>query len=1132
MTAICLDNNAPVFQWIKPLTQLLDMKKLTLFTKLSLLLLYWALIAMFGSVALADSVGLQFFYATGANAAGAQLLPADVAGVFPQANWNVGTAGQTGFFPNLAYATGATSPVEIDWYADGMWYTGTSVNGSSAGTPDGKLLESHLDATWGGDGLNTTIPPNTSISSPGNNNQPIVFLSGLDTLLANAGGGTYSIIVYIQNDATDGWRGGEFWVQSVTGPSTSFTVGPDLTSHIFSYDVNMFGAANANPPPATYGYVQAQSTAAAGATWGNYVRFDGLTNAQVLFRTQCISGGPGTPINGIQVIARGTHYPPTAGQPAVAPSATVYAGTAVTLTETASGPTNVMSYQWLTFGATTNVVPGAATNTLTFTTVDTGLTYVTNFYVIVSNIYGSSTSLVAAVTVNPASAPLVTEDIYVLPFTNVYSSVLAYAGGSLTFGGAFQGTLPISYNWNSNSVDLLTATNTTLSLVNVQPSAAGTYALAATNAVGGNSSSAAMLTVLADPAAPTPSQPYAYAVKALNPVGYWRLSETADTTANSVQAYDYSGNNFDATYGTAVADGLAGPQSPAYPGFEANNMAALTINGTAFDYISVPANLNLNTNTVTITAWINPQTAIGPNYGLFMWRGTNANGDAAGLCFGSTTVNASTELGYTWNTNSSATWGYHSGLFPVLGQWSFVAMVITPTNTTLYLDTVGGTTNLLRVVQAITNGPESFNGGVIDISSDNQNGRIFNGSIDEVAVFKQSLSVDQVQTLFLKSLGVSGVAPTITTQPVNPIGYQGQPVQLTVQGGGYPDPTFKWQSSPDGSTWTDLSDGGGLTGSSSNQLTFLPANLALQYQVVLKNTYGSVTSSPPVTLSGIVSVPNNGQFTVNYDAISTANGNPGNPYVGHGVLGAGTHWNSIINNVSTSGLTDDQSINTGIQFAAVATNGTYLGGYSYNPLGPIYLLDGYINTTSGQSNNIVLSNVPNGTYNLALFGTCGEWANRGDYFTVNGVTHLIHNGPTGTDTSFVDGVNSTLFTGVVVTGGTLTIGWTADPNALNGAPNNAEGDFNGMQIQLVSGTASGNPATIASASMSGGNFHISGTSFDVGQGYHIVTTTNLALPMASWTPVASGTFGPGGAFNNSIPIVPAYPRSFYRVVEP
>jgi hypothetical protein len=67
--------------------------------------------------------------------------------------------------------------------------------------------------------------------------------------------------------------------------------------------------------------------------------------------------------------------------------------------------------------------------------------------------------------------------------------------------------------------------------------------------------------------------------------------------------------------------------------------------------------------------------------------------------------------------------------------------------------------------------------------------------------------------------------------------------------------------------------------------------------------------------------------------------------------------------------------------------------------------------------------------------------------------------------------------------------------------------------------------------VSGGHIVITGTSPDSGQSYRILTSTNLALPMANWTPAATSTFG-GAGFTNTIPLTPGVPASYYRVVEP
>lgn len=138
-----------------------------------------------------------------------------------------------------------------------------------------------------------------------------------------------------------------------------------------------------------------------------------------------------------------------------------------------------------------------------------------------------------------------------------------------------------------------------------------------------------------------------------------------------------------------------------------------------------------------------------------MWR----NGaDAAGLGFGNAAAtNGMTELGYTWNTNSSLTWNWDSHLFPPSGQWSFVALAISPTAATMYLDYVDGndgTTNLLKAVNVLPHTVEAFRGGIIRIGDDTfDDYRTFPGVIDEVAVFPQTLSESQVQNLFFTALG-------------------------------------------------------------------------------------------------------------------------------------------------------------------------------------------------------------------------------------------------------------------------------------------------------------------------------------------------------------------------------------------
>ena len=302
------------------------------------------------------------------------------------------------------------------------------------------------------------------------------------------------------------------------------------------------------------------------------------------------------------------------------------------------------------------------------------------------------------------------------------------------------------------------ATNAALTLANLQASSVGSIELIVSNSVGSNATSVATVTILPDPPAPTPGEPYAYTVYSYHPLVYWRMNETGDTTAGNLPAYDSSGNGYDAVYGPGATDNETGPQSPVFPGLEATNTCVLLPgpNGSGGSGYLTSPDLNLNTNTVTFTAWINPDANVVTTAGLLVWR--NSSGDGAGFGFGNEeSTNGMTELGYTWNVNSSLTWNFDSQLFPPLNQWSFAALTVTPTNATIflyYVDATTGATDLLNSVNTLAHTPEAFSGGIIRVGDDTfDNYRVFPGHLDEVAVFAHCLSESQLQNLFFVALG-------------------------------------------------------------------------------------------------------------------------------------------------------------------------------------------------------------------------------------------------------------------------------------------------------------------------------------------------------------------------------------------
>jgi fibronectin-binding autotransporter adhesin len=70
---------------------------------------------------------------------------------------------------------------------------------------------------------------------------------------------------------------------------------------------------------------------------------------------------------------------------------------------------------------------------------------------------------------------------------------------------------------------------------------------------------------------------------------------------------------------------------------------------------------------------------------------------------------------------------------------------------------------------------------------------------------------------------------------------------------------------------------------------------------------------------------------------------------------------------------------------------------------------------------------------------------------------------------------------------------------------------------------------ISSTTVSGGNLIFSGTNGAANGSYAVLTTTNLATPLANWTSLVTNTFSATGAFNVTNAINPNVPKQFYLI---
>ena len=443
--------------------------------------------------------------------------------------------------------------------------------------------------------------------------------------------------------------------------------------------------------------------------------------------------------------------------------------------------------------------------------------------------------------------------VQIVPTTEVSPVTIAplpgcqvYAGGTATFR-AQVGGLVSSYQWRKsgggNLVDggnISGSTTPILTIRNVSAADQGNYELVVSNPIAVVTSDPAPLTLVT----PAPGS-YAEMVATNQPFAYWRLNENADPAADNAPAYDYVGG-FNGVYGLAAANGsagVAGPQPPAFPGFEAGNSALRSAGNTIRSWVVAPP-LLMESDTVTLCAWVYPTAPTIPSYtGILFSRTTN--NDVCGLGYGPNNT-----LGYTWN-NSSDTYHFASGLVIPSNQWSFVACVIRPDSAALY---VYNSTGQHAATNAIPHAPGAFKGltciGDDPSSANTPQNRAFTGMIDEVAVFARSLSDQELYLYYKKGLNVGLLPASVVRSPASLALYEGRPARFDVLGAGDLPLSYQWRAQG-----LDLTDGGRIAGVNTDRLTLADVTFADagSYDVVLDNVVQIPAVSDAATLTVVAS---------------------------------------------------------------------------------------------------------------------------------------------------------------------------------------------------------------------------------------------------------------------------------------
>ena len=369
-------------------------------------------------------------------------------------------------------------------------------------------------------------------------------------------------------------------------------------------------------------------------------------------------------------------------------------------------------------------------------------------------------------------------------------------GGMATFTATATGTGPLSYQWLFGSVNIAGATNSTLTITNLQFANAGVYSIMVSNSVGAVISSTATLTVTGGSCVP-PSAGL---------VSWWK---------GDGNALDSVGGNHGTPYNvTNYAPGEV--------------QQAFTFNGVN-QWVEIPDSPSLNpTNALTVEAWV--------------YVSGNPNTDFASVIYKFSPVDVSL------NQYQIATHYINGQLhfFPIImlpGWTDFDGKTLIQFNTWYRVAMTYDGSSLSLYVNGALDGSIAASGPIIPkpvplrIGGASTGPWFFNGRVDEVSLYDRALSASEIQAVY--NAGASGkcptsVAPTFEVQPQNVSAtVAGNATLSTVVAGSLPM-TLQW--------WFNSVPVPGGTNSALSLSNISQAD-AGPYYLVAMNSAGSVTSS-------------------------------------------------------------------------------------------------------------------------------------------------------------------------------------------------------------------------------------------------------------------------------------------------
>ncbi len=834
------------------------------------------------------------------------------------------------------------------------------------------------------------------------------------------------------------------------------------------------------------------------------------------------------------------------------------------------------TYSFTTLGnyAVTNGTGTGTTNAVFIPTADTTGGNPAADYAIFTNLSGASQNLVLSIPNGGGMAAFqivqqtnvalsLSSDTTASPSTNVY------VGGTVIFSAAFGGTPPLTNQWKVNTgggfVIIAGATNSTLTLTNVQHSDAGAYALFASNIAGASNSTPLALNVL-----DFPTNNLGINVQF---IGSW-----LDGNAPVQSGAAVIGNGGD------VWNAISNPTGSA--------SVAGTARGTnlvLFDTVNVttPITMDYIADYIfngTAFGFGNPFTAVGSPYANlmsgYMGSVTTSGPDTNTIILRNLTPgiydiyfyvcgrsDGQGRVDVLFANDQSAVCGPNSNSFTLTAGQNYVHL--TPTVTT---------------------------NGVLNIS--------FYGTTDNGQGLLNGFQLNGPDT----NVSLTLSSDTTCDSPLND--YVGRTLTFSAAFAGFPKPSLQWE----------VNKGSGylpITGATNSTLTLadMQTTDSGQYALLATNAAGNLTSTG--LMLNVQPLPSLLSIDVQFDGTSYT-GTHSAAQVGPAVIGnASDFWNPV-SNPNPVGA-DTNPISGSVLLSDVSDYGTpltldYTGNQDYDNAGSTpfngsgspaaNLMQGSLVTINGTTGTVTVHGLPAGVFDLYLYSCASSAAQQTvTRFSANDAYDTC--GPNETNNALTLGTNYIHLTPTVAANGLLNISFVgratsqgnlngiqvSGPGAtpqlpvanFSGSPRNIYmaqsvtftdassgnitnwvwnfGDGNTLNTNAstsvthayaaagtytVSLIATGtgvsatntqvnyvvvNPVpTVGRPVLSNGQVVVSGTGGIANSQYRILTAMDLSLPRASWTPVWTNLFAPDGSYSYTNSLTNS--ASFFRLVTP